>query len=598
VRGQGDLRTRSTVQTAEVGSGIQPLQQRLGGRWAISLPAFGIVLLGLSLSVLAGEEGSTASAGNLIRWLGAAWIAAIAAGCVLFIAHQSPPFRDRTEKPVKIVWVVVLSVITITVLSFVLSLCIEIFDLSTASEPSQRLLLNLAIGVPISLSIILLLDHRAQLRTMRLRLIEKAVARELAQMQQGMLILELRREFQIDVDAEIAKSYPALEARIDAVASGPTVQTVDEMSQAMLSLVDESVRPLSARLWKASSFVIPHQSWWQTGKAMMQTAIYYPLILVLVHVVGTLEITTETFGIEDGVLFTVFGVGWIVIIGYGCNFLMRKNPHHHVAIFLMGVLLLEGGTVFAGIWRERFVAGSGSLGWIVINILAGIFIIVLTSGFGSWQRVNAQLQSQCEKDIDEDLVRLIAQSRLTADLARETSRALHGSLQTRLVACAMTSEQAIASNDVDLLDSALKEARSLLMSPIYEESPTGSTRSEIWRKLSLWEELCVFEVFIEEQVDDDSGTVDSESLGTIVGRVVEEGVSNAIRHGDATHIIIRVERTIDGALMIEIEDDGIGPSGGSPGVGSALLDQATGGEWSLTRTDAATLLRALVSSGA
>jgi signal transduction histidine kinase len=158
----------------------------------------------------------------------------------------------------------------------------------------------------------------------------------------------------------------------------------------------------------------------------------------------------------------------------------------------------------------------------------------------------------------------------------------------------MTSEQAIASNDLALLDAALREARSLLMSPFHDETPAGSVRTEIRRKLSLWEELCVFEVFIDEQVDDDSGTAESASRSAVVGRIVEEGVSNAIRHGDATHIIIRVERTIDGALLIEIEDDGTGPTDGAPGVGSALLDQAAGGEWSLNRTDGTTRLRALV----
>jgi signal transduction histidine kinase len=594
VPAQGDVRSRGAAQALEIGPGYQTLQQRLGGRWAISLPAFGIVLLGITLSVLAGEIDATSSPARLAQWLGVAWIAALAAGCVLFIAHRTPPFRDRKVKPVKIVWVILLSVITITAISLSLSLGIHLLDLSTSDGPLLRLVSNLIFGVPLSLGIVLLLEHRDELGKVRERLIEKEVARELAQMQQGMLILEMRREFNDDVDAVISQSYPVLKERIDAVAQSPTTQTVDEMSQAMMVLVDDSVRPLSARLWKASTFAIPKQSWWKSVQAMLRTAIYYPLILAAIHAIGTFRINTDAFGIGNGALITAFGVGWIIAIGYGSNFLMRRTPSRHVEIFLAGVVLLETSTVLSGFWRESLVAGSGSLGWVVINILSGILIIALTSGLGSWQRVNAQVQAQCETDLDEEFVRLIAQSRITAELARETSRALHGSLQTRLVACAMTSEQAIASNDLALLDAALREARSLLMSPIRDESPAGSIRSEIWRKLSLWEELCVFEVFIDEQVDDDSGMADSDVLSTVVGRIVEEGVSNAIRHGDATHIIIRVERTIDGALVIEIEDDGIGPSGGSPGVGSALLDQAAGGEWSLARHDDVTRLRALV----
>ena len=78
-----------------------------------------------------------------------------------------------------------------------------------------------------------------------------------------------------------------------------------------------------------------------------------------------------------------------------------------------------------------------------------------------------------------------------------------------------------------------------------------------------------------------------------MGRVVEEGLTNAIRHGQAT--VIRVSVGVEAAgVAVVVADDGVGPGAVTAGLGSALLDQATGGAWSLDRVGEWTELRAHV----
>lgn len=70
---------------------------------------------------------------------------------------------------------------------------------------------------------------------------------------------------------------------------------------------------------------------------------------------------------------------------------------------------------------------------------------------------------------------------------------------------------------------------------------------------------------------DDSLVEERGPLARDVGRVVEEAVNNAVTHGDATVIDVQV-RGAGGALHLEVSDNGAGPAGHDPGLGSALFD--------------------------
>ena len=87
-------------------------------------------------------------------------------------------------------------------------------------------------------------------------------------------------------------------------------------------------------------------------------------------------------------------------------------------------------------------------------------------------------------------------------------------------------------------------------------------------------------------MDDD--IADSPDHAVVVGRVVEEAISNAIRHGHAPRIQVRVTRDADDQLLVSVTDNGTGPQGGSPGLGSAYLAMVSEGTWSMERSEVGT----------
>jgi signal transduction histidine kinase len=314
-----------------------------------------------------------------------------------------------------------------------------------------------------------------------------------------------------------------------------------------------------------------------------------PVLLAVVHVLGTALQTINRFGTTSGLLMLAMTVLTIFIVCLPANALMRRYPAWHGRIFVVAVVILEAQIVPSALWRESLVPGSGTVAWAITQVVAGVLIILLTSGFGSWQQQRRATQRTYLQDLDQELVITLARSRAVAELARELSRTLHGTVQSKIVACAMVSEQAIESGNVEQLKDALEQAQRVLVSSREQEKAPVGAVAEVRRKVALWDELCAIDVQIDAGIDHSTGS------GERVGRVVEEGLANAIRHGGATAITVAL-KPVDGGIRIVIDDDGTGPpSALVPGLGSTVLDQATGGRWSLTALPHGARLEAIVS---
>jgi two-component sensor histidine kinase len=170
---------------------------------------------------------------------------------------------------------------------------------------------------------------------------------------------------------------------------------------------------------------------------------------------------------------------------------------------------------------------------------------------------------------------------------------LHGAVQSRLVASAVELKRASESGDWDGVDRALAQAREILSAPPVEvPMHVGSVSDEIARKVALWESICA--ITAEVQLTHDfSGT----PVPRLVGRVVEEALSNSIRHGRASKIHVSVSSESGSFITIIVDDNGAGPQSGSSGGGTAFLDQVSGGNWSLKPTAFGTRLTVVMPTG-
>ena len=79
-----------------------------------------------------------------------------------------------------------------------------------------------------------------------------------------------------------------------------------------------------------------------------------------------------------------------------------------------------------------------------------------------------------------------------------------------------------------------------------------------------------------------------------IGNVVQECLANASIHGSATAASVRIAAEGDG-IVVEIADNGSGPTGGGPGLGSAVLNEATASRWTIAAAaDGGAQVRAVI----
>jgi len=311
----------------------------------------------------------------------------------------------------------------------------------------------------------------------------------------------------------------------------------------------------------------------------------------LIDLFGTLAVQMKVFGVAHGVMLLLAGLAITIPIGLIANVLMRRRPEWHAPVFIAGSLLILSSVLVRAELRELWIPGSASIVWQVTQMIASVIVTFATSGFGAWREKEDELRGNVRADIQHDQVESIARSRHVASLARETAQSLHGSVQTRLVTCAMVIEHAAATEDESTLNLALTEALSALAAPVKATHAASTLSTEVARKVALWEGFCTFNVQI-----DPAASRRFQPEAPAVGRVVEEAIANAIRHGKATHIDIDVTADTNQTFSVTISDNGVGPQGGIPGIGSAYLTQVSQGRWALSPTVAGSQLVVILST--
>jgi signal transduction histidine kinase len=110
----------------------------------------------------------------------------------------------------------------------------------------------------------------------------------------------------------------------------------------------------------------------------------------------------------------------------------------------------------------------------------------------------------------------------------------------------------------------------LLDPPQDLDSPT-----EIINKtIDAWASIMSLDVHMDLGACDSQGAVQ-------IRRVVQEGLANSYRHGQATRCTVSVQVHGHDAY-IEVTDNGVGlPANFTPGLGSVILESICGENWSL-----------------
>jgi two-component sensor histidine kinase len=140
----------------------------------------------------------------------------------------------------------------------------------------------------------------------------------------------------------------------------------------------------------------------------------------------------------------------------------------------------------------------------------------------------------------------------------------------------------------------VESLKSLLSHPTPEfETESGDLQSQITSRLDPWLGLLEVDLFIEPFLQ----TLNNHRVLS-VGEVIEEIVSNAMRHGKATKISLRMTPQGERDIEISAVDNGITAPPEQPtryGLGTTIFNLVSDGRWSIMRVGSTTQFKLIMS---
>jgi len=438
----------------------------------------------------------------------------------------------------------------------------------------------------------ILFDARERFWRQRTQLLEQLVASQLAQIQEEQVLDELREQVHADLEKPLAEAQ-----LLTATALLENDETSSsEVPARLRELASGSVRSLSHQMMDEQERNYSQgrlRDVWKTFVLEIRFAVGPVVILiVMAYAIDTAVRNQSQVGIASTIAFTLFGALCMWVANTAMDRVPRwRLPIYAVTFALMLVLALMhvSGVTFAGLAEGRIA--TIDMSWAEIGFLVFLASTGLlgTSYAAAVLSNREQVLERLQSDADVSLAREIANVQRLAATTRQLGSQLHGALQTRLMVCAGAIEGAANKGDQDAMRDALNEAWNVLKTPLESQQQSSTVREAVMQRSAAWSGLMEVRSNVDETLMERQG-----SVSNAVDVVLEEGLANAYRHGNATRVDVSI--TGDGvAVVIQLVDDGAGVAASSPGMGSRRM-QAVGQVELVTGSGGGSVLTVVISA--
>lgn len=572
--------------------------RRIGGPHAISAWSFVITMAVFVLVTLVPSERD-----RLVGDLGERTLLAVvgtAAGLVVLLLAWSTVLRPtgRGARP----WTAVLVFAAAGTAQGVTVLALrQGMGLDALGGP--WLVVGRAVGAVVWLSVIALVvdqarDHAARVAELqgRIRAMEHELARERD---------DLRGEVARMRDEVVAPVGHALDEIMRRLAAMPRSAYARDEAAALRALVDDEVRPLSHALLvdpptapaADSAAVVPpsRERLAEVVRLSVTTlaapswlAVLIPAVLIVLFSAGQVD---TGFLAASGASYAL--VTWVLLD------LARRRVEPRLAhmstpaaaLAVVGTYEVLATVAMVNGWAWGGVLGTDQwLEWTALVTLPVIWLALATIRAVARERrgVEARL-----REVLDGLAVVTTRRRQRIRHERQVlGRLLHGSVQATLLSVAARLARAADDRDprqaVEVAAVELAELRDRLSAGPEEE---WTVRGALDDLVVLWAGVLRVQVAANDVVLAAVDAAPATRSGVV--DVVAEGLTNAVRHGGARHVTVRIAPEGEDRVEVEVVDDGSGMGPGEPGMGSAMLDEVAAW-WSLDATPDGCRLRASV----
>ena len=254
----------------------------------------------------------------------------------------------------------------------------------------------------------------------------------------------------------------------------------------------------------------------------------------------------------------------LVFVGYGVRVGLRSTLIALVLIEI-GFLVLHLVDVARPLLHTIYLMVS-TIGSLAVPVVLGVVLSRMQTSISELASANAEL-STANEDLAEQS--LLAQDLLLSQERSRAARELHDSLGNRLTAVAMSIDYArnVADHDTERARDELAVARrdvgdALGDLRIWVRAMNPANRASEFGLSGLHDVAASFRgtgLSVEVDVPAQHPPL-GQRLELFVVRFVQEGLTNALRHGRAEQVWVEVKLR-EGELLLQLRDDGAGAIG-------------------------------------
>lgn len=428
-------------------------------------------------------------------------------------------------------------------------------------------------------------DGRQRIKAARSLLVKQASEIAFTSASQATLVEELRSRLHEELGASLQPVIARTEERLAFEATFVYDRVTSTAINVLEELTDTSIRRLSRGLTEHRGITGERRGLltFVTGVARHQS--FRPASVAGIFLLTVVADRWTTEGFNSALISACVGVPLIFAILWSGNGAMEKWPRHHAFIFVTTFLILQIPMIIGTYLDDRALTWAFVGQMLLTSFLSGC-IVWLTSGIGQWRRPQTELLRVYADELNNARIEMLVQAEILRSLTKEAARVLHGSVQSKLLACILALDQAAGADDALAHAKAIANARAIVAQPWLGNvgEPQRSTLQVLVdEKVALWQGLAGITSIVAPNLKEHTG-VAAEQVATIV----EEALCNAIRHGSADTISVQIDFLPEegsGFARVRVVDDGTGLKPSPPGLGSALLDEICQGRWVIHTND-------------
>lgn len=349
------------------------------------------------------------------------------------------------------------------------------------------------------------------------------------------------------------------------------------LAASLTELLDGKIRPLSRDLLSGQGRKTRDYSAGELLRIVVSRHKYWPTLTTLALVLSSGPLIVSTVGWAEGIgrLGILGAVAWLVLTALGR---VPSGRASQGAVVFVGAVIANAGIneLLAQSMFGNFGNFSIPFAIFLNSALFGALALLLGAVRVTRSELDALLgelaailgKDYFERQIERELVRA---------RHRELAHVIHGRLQNQILGVVLalsknpeTSTTEDLMREIELLDAAIT-ARD----PLGRLPSDGDLSQELAALVARWAGIIDVTVTTHGWA-----TAPAQDVPVLVG-VAEEGITNAVRHGLASSVTISVGKEKD-HWRLSVSDDGVGPRGGLPGIGTLTLNKVAGNSWALS----------------